>query len=98
VPRPRPITLPPGARLERRGQASFVESDPVESAKCAGLRYVTDTFPGIRRKRAGKRFTYVDEDEQPVRDRRVLARIASLAIPPAWTDVWISPTCLFRQN
>jgi DNA topoisomerase I len=65
--------------------------DPRESAKVAGLSYVTDTKPGIRRKRSGKGFTYLDPDGKPIRDPVVLRRIASLAIPPAWTEVWISP-------
>jgi len=67
-------------------------TDPVESAKAAGLRYVHDDRPGIRRKRAGKGFTYVDPDEQTVRDEKTLARIKSLVIPPAWKDVWICPS------
>ena len=65
--------------------------DPIESAKVAGLRYVSDTKPGIRRKRSGKGFTYLGPDGKPIRDPDVLRRIASLAIPPAWTEVWISP-------
>src|SRR5258706_16055584 len=92
VPRPRPTAPPPGTRLPRRGRASFVASGPVESAKSAALRYVTDRSPGIRRKRASKRFYLCRRGGQPVRDRRGLAQIASLAIPPAWTEVWISPT------
>ena len=63
--------------------------DPVQSARAAGLRYVTDLNPGIRRKRAGKAFTYVDSDGHALRDRETIKRIKSLAIPPAWTDVWI---------
>jgi len=63
--------------------------DPVQSARAAGLRYVTDLSPGIRRKRAGKAFTYVDSDGHALRDRETMKRIKSLAIPPAWTDVWI---------
>jgi DNA topoisomerase-1 len=69
-----------------------VVSDPVESAQAAGLRYVSDTMPGIRRKKAGKGFTYVASDGKPIRDPKELARIRSLAIPPAYTDVWICPT------
>jgi DNA topoisomerase-1 len=65
--------------------------DPVESAKAAGLRYVTDDRPGIRRKARGKNFTYVDPQGKTVRDPKVLERIRKLAIPPAWTDVWICP-------
>jgi len=61
-------------------------------AKAAGLRYVTDSKPGIRRKRAGQSFTYVGPDGERIRDPRELQRIRSLAIPPAWTDVWICPS------
>jgi len=64
-------------------------SDPVQSAKEAGLRYVTDAQSGILRKRRGKGFRYIGPDGKPVRDAETLARIKSLVIPPAWTDVWI---------
>jgi DNA topoisomerase-1 len=67
-------------------------SDPVESAQAAGLRYVSDIQPGTRRKRAGKGFTYVGPDGKPIHDAAELARIRSLAIPPAYTDVWICPS------
>jgi DNA topoisomerase I len=65
--------------------------DPVAAAREAGLRYVSDQRPGIRRQRAGKHFRYVGPDEQPVRDEETLRRIKALAIPPAWTEVWICP-------
>lgn len=65
--------------------------EPAQSAAAAGLRYVSDTMPGIRRRRAGKGFTYVDSDGRPIRDRGELARIRALAIPPAYSDVWICP-------
>jgi DNA topoisomerase-1 len=65
--------------------------DPVESAKAAGLRYVTDDEPGIRRLKRGKGFTYVDSQGNVVRSPKELERIRKLAIPPAWTDVWICP-------
>jgi DNA topoisomerase-1 len=68
-----------------------IVTDPVESAKAAGLRYVSDTKPGIRRKRSGKGFHYVDSEGKPVRDKETLARVRSLVIPPAWTGVWICP-------
>jgi DNA topoisomerase-1 len=64
--------------------------DPVESAKSAGLRYVSDDRPGIRRRRSGTSFRYVHPDGTPVRDEPTLRRIRSLVIPPAWTDVWIT--------
>ncbi|MDQ6674077.1 MAG: DNA topoisomerase IB [Chloroflexota bacterium] len=61
----------------------------VESAEQAGLRYVTDEGPGIQRKRAGEGFEYLGPDGCPIRDGRLVERIKSLAIPPAWEDVWI---------
>ena len=67
-----------------------VAADPVESAIEAGLRYVADQKPGIRRLRSGKGFRYVRPDGSAVRDEQTLRRIASLVIPPAWTDVWIT--------
>ena len=66
--------------------------DPVESAQAAGLRYVSDATPGIRRRRSGRGFSYVASDGRTIRDKTILARIRSLAIPPAYTDVWICPT------
>ncbi len=63
--------------------------DPAESADDAGLRYVTDADPGIARRRAGRGFTYVAPDGARVKDRARLDWMRSLAIPPAWTDVWI---------
>jgi DNA topoisomerase-1 len=55
-----------------------------------GLRYVTDAEPGIRRRRAGRGFSFVGPDGKRVTAPSTLARIRSLVIPPAWTDVWIS--------
>src|SRR5258706_13097434 len=63
----------------------------VETARAAGLRYVTDRSPGIRRKRSGKGFVYLDPDGGRIRDGAVIRRIKALVIPPAWTDVWICP-------
>jgi DNA topoisomerase-1 len=65
-------------------------ADPERAAREAGLRHSTDAEPGLRRVRRGKGFSYVDPDGRPVgTDER--ERIAALAIPPAWTDVWINP-------
>jgi DNA topoisomerase-1 len=61
------------------------------SAAAAGLRYVTDAMPGIRRQRHGRGFTYTDPDGQVIRSREMINRFRSLVIPPAWTDVWICP-------
>ncbi|HZW30791.1 MAG TPA: hypothetical protein VFF52_08800 [Isosphaeraceae bacterium] len=66
-------------------------ADPVVAAGDAGLRYVTDQSPGIRRKRSGKGMRYLDAEGRPIRDPATLARIKALAIPPAWTEVWICP-------
>ncbi len=65
--------------------------DPVESAKEAGLHYVADEIPGFKREPATKGFRYRDTAGKVIKSREVLARIKSLAIPPAWTEVWISP-------
>ena len=80
----------PAKYSARRTQLRLV-TDPIESAREAGLRYVSDDRPGIRRVRRGKGFRYVQPDGQAVRDRDTLRRIRSLAIPPAWSDVWICP-------
>jgi DNA topoisomerase I len=65
--------------------------DPVESSRLAGLRYMTDAKPGITRRRRGKSFQYFDSDGKAIRNKEEIARIKSLVIPPAWTDVWICP-------
>jgi DNA topoisomerase-1 len=67
----------------------LVPVPPVRLAKRAGLVYVTDTQPGILRVRAGRGFTYRTGNDRPVSDPRILDRIRLLAIPPAYTDVWI---------
>jgi DNA topoisomerase I len=69
-----------------------VDNDPVVSARAAGLRYVTDAGPGIRREaKPGGGFRYVGTDGRAIRRAAELQRIAHLAVPPAWTDVWICP-------
>jgi DNA topoisomerase I len=62
-----------------------------ESAHDAGLRYVSDQSPGIRRSRSGRAFRYFKPNGKPLNDPATLRRIKALAIPPAWTDVWICP-------
>ena len=64
----------------------------VEAAQAAGLRYVTDSIPGIRRRRRGRGFAYLRPDGAPLRDPAELERIRKLVIPPRWTDVWICPS------
>lgn len=64
--------------------------DALESAEEAGLKYVTDKEPGIRRQRRGKGFTYVVEPSGALcKDKKILERIKNLVIPPAWENVWI---------
>lgn len=62
-----------------------------DAAKAAGLRYTTDAMPGIRRVKQRGGFIYVASDGKRITDEHELARIRALAIPPAYTDVWISP-------
>jgi DNA topoisomerase-1 len=69
-----------------------VHLESPEAARTAGLRYVSDDRPGIRRIRVGKSFRYQSADGATIRDPAQLSRIKSLAIPPAWTDVWICPS------
>ncbi len=66
-------------------------TEHTNSAKAAGLKYVTEASPGITRKRAGKGFFYLDPEGRRITDRDVIARIKGLVIPPAWTEVWICP-------
>ncbi len=61
------------------------------TAKVAGLRYVSDRSPGIRRTRTSNGFAYRNPDGSKVTDEETLARIRKLAIPPAYEDVWICP-------
>jgi DNA topoisomerase I len=65
--------------------------DPVAAAVAAGLRYVSDDSPGITRTGHGKGFSYRGADGQRIRDAETLARVRALAIPPAWSEVWICP-------
>lgn len=74
-----PAAIPPSAQA----------SEAAQQAQEAGLVYVSDGDPGIRRRRAGKGFVYLDADGARVRDAATLARIRALAVPPAYTEVWI---------
>ena len=63
--------------------------DGADAAKEAGLRYVSDDMAGIRRRRAGRAFSYRNAKGDKITHAGTLARIRKLAIPPAWKDVWI---------
>jgi DNA topoisomerase-1 len=72
-------------------QVTLPVTEPCVSAQAAGLRYVTDAMPGIRRQCVGSSFRYLSTMGHPIDDHDVLQRIIALRIPPAWTDVWICP-------
>ena len=74
----------------RAANAASVVAASTVSAKAAGLRYSCDAGRGLRRVRAGQGFRYVGPTGRTVTDEKTLTRIRQLAIPPAWTNVWIS--------
>ena len=74
------------------GKGPQILAEAEYAAAVAGLRYVSDEdTPGVRRERRGTGFTYRTASGRPVRDPVFAKRVRALAIPPAWTDVWISP-------
>jgi DNA topoisomerase-1 len=82
------------AMLKKRPKSRkkiLINIDPGVAAQKAGLRYVTDAQPGIRRQRSGKGFVYLGPNGKRIRDRYQLHRFKSLVIPPAWEAVWICP-------
>ncbi len=85
------MPVKPRAKRQKKIELPPIIKDPVEAAKAAHLRYVHDDSAGIRRLKSGQSFRYVDPDGKPVRDQATLDRIKSLAIPPAYRDVWICP-------
>jgi len=80
-------------KIRTRGKQRHIEPvvQPTLAAKLAGLTYVNTQIPGIRRRRAGKSFRYIDCHGKPIEDTTILSRIKALVIPPAWTHVWICP-------
>src|SRR6201996_3153512 len=72
-------------KLEKIGR------DPKVTAKAVGLRYVSDSMPGYTRKKAGKGWSFYDADGKLVKDKDLINRFNHLVIPPAYTNVWISP-------
>jgi DNA topoisomerase I len=67
------------------------DASPADHADAVGLLHVADDEPGIRRHRRGRGFSYVDPDGTVLPDGPVRERCKALAIPPAWTEVWICP-------
>src|SRR2546423_8823581 len=78
-------------RIRRARAAAPIVEDSIKAARDAHLRYVSDDSPGIARRRRGKSFDYFDAGGKQIHDPDTINRIRHLAIPPAWTDVWICP-------
>src|SRR5215475_3615593 len=78
----------------RNGKLTEADSagDSAEAAKEAGVHYISDDRPGYRRRTSNGDFEYLDTEGKRIRDDQRLLRIRRLAIPPAWTDVWICPS------
>jgi DNA topoisomerase-1 len=74
------------------GNGAKLVAEAMEAAEEAGLRYVADDRPGYTRKAKGDDFEYFDTEQKPINDEQRLLRIKRLAIPPAWTEVWVCPS------
>jgi DNA topoisomerase-1 len=85
------MPVPSAGVRPRRIVPPMTDPDAAAAAREAGLRYSTDARPGWTRRRVGRGFSYRDADGAIIRDPESIARIRALAIPPAWTDVWICP-------
>src|SRR5262245_44203904 len=81
-----------GSRGTADNDSAATSAEALQAARAEGLRYVTDAWPGIRRIRSGRGFKFLGPDGRAVKDPPTLARIRSLAIPPAYKDVWICPS------
>jgi DNA topoisomerase-1 len=82
----------PVRKAGNRNGSEAASGETIAAAAEAGLRYVRDDSPGYSRKGNSKRFDYWDSHGKRIRDEQRLLRIKRLAIPPAWTDVWICPS------
>jgi DNA topoisomerase I len=80
------------AKRKKLADKLEVVTDPEKAAEEAGLRYVSDEQPGYTRKRKGDSFQYFDTEGKLIRDETRLLRVRRLAIPPAYTNVWICPS------
>ena len=87
----RPRGVPPSCDGGYRASMPESTDDARAAARASGLRYSTDARPGWTRHRAGRGFRYRDVEGATIRDKEALERVRALAIPPAWTDVWICP-------
>ncbi|HWY41095.1 MAG TPA: DNA topoisomerase IB [Chthoniobacterales bacterium] len=80
------------AAKKENGSGAKLVAEAIEAAEEAGLRYVSDDRSGYTRKAKDDDFVYIDTEGKPITDEQRLLRIKHLAIPPAWTDVWICPS------
>jgi DNA topoisomerase-1 len=92
--RPRFARATPSLRTSVRGMPRQADPPEAKAAADAGLRHVSDSESGLRRRRAGKGFVYLDAKGRRIADAATLERIRALAIPPAYTDVWICKDAL----
>src|SRR5437773_9932836 len=81
-----------GGTVVEPKQNGAISDELVAAAEQAGLQYVSDQRPGYGRRAKGKHFQYFDTEGKLIRDEQRLLRIKRLAIPPAWTNVWICPS------
>ena len=79
------------AKKGNGGNGAKIVAEAMDAAEEAGLLYVSDDRPGYTRKSKGDDFDWLDTDGKVIRDEQRLLRLKRLAIPPAWTDVWICP-------
>jgi DNA topoisomerase I len=82
----------PGNKSPKKAIEVASCAELAEVAEEAGLRYVSDDRPGYHRRATGKQFEYLDTEGKQIRHEQRLLRIKRLAVPPAWTDVWICPS------
>jgi len=81
-----------GGTVVEPKQNGAISDELVTAAEQAGLQYDSDERPGYSRRAKGKHFQYFDTEGKLIRDEQRLLRIKRLAIPPAWTNVWICPS------
>src|SRR6266446_2071285 len=89
---PRGLSRPRRSAPAGSGADLKIVSDPIDAAEEAGLRYLSDDQPGYTRRVKGDDFNYFDTEGKLIRDEQRLLRIKRLAIPPAYTGVWICPS------
>jgi len=89
---PRGLSRPRRSAPARSVAGLKIVSDPIDAAEEAGLRYVSDDQPGYTRRVKGDDFDYFDTEGKLIRDEQRLLRVKRLAIPPAYTSVWICPS------